>query len=53
VSTFYSTSKLQTTVWRVRDWFEVSYAFNRAKVTDDGAAYVTSDAGCSCRSTRT
>jgi hypothetical protein len=44
VNTFYSTSALQKSMWRVRDRFGVVYPLNRPKVTDDGAAYVTSDA---------
>jgi hypothetical protein len=43
VDTLYSTSALEKSMWRVRDQFGVVYPLNRAKATDDGAVYVSSD----------
>jgi Protein of unknown function (DUF2490) len=42
--TFYSTSAVQKSTWRLRDRFAIAYPLNNAKVTDDGTVYVTSDA---------
>jgi uncharacterized protein DUF2490 len=42
--TFYGTSAVQKSTWRVRDRFRIAYPLNSAKVTNDGTIYATSDA---------
>jgi hypothetical protein len=43
VQTSYGTDAPEKSMWRVRDRFQIAYPVNRRKVTDDHAAYVTSD----------
>jgi uncharacterized protein DUF2490 len=41
--TFYSSDALAKSKWQVRDRMDFAYPLNRAKTTDDGAIYMTSD----------
>ena len=41
---FHSNDTATTTVWRLRSRTELSYPFNRNKITTDGAVYAAGDA---------